>query len=367
MRDTKQWVSKVKQVDPPELWSEVLRRSEFAEPMDDAPRRPSVGMIVLLAGTLVIVAVALYALSGLRSTPADVPPPPSTARYVNPMGIPITLSYPTTWHLQETNDPNVQGVHRVGGVVVSNASEAMPSPSAPTPSPGPLPTDPALPADFVTVTILARDGPPHWALSDSPLPLSMSNAKIAPSPGPASIRTLGAVVAGKLISISVQSGPRATSTDLALADAIVASIRPNNKEAAGHFVLPEVPTCAPKVADSTLEIDTTGKGDPVSLTRSCYYAPSGADFKITFSNQVVSEDGNGTLQNLSIYKSQGAGVTVSADATEVESNGTTAIFRGDTVEAPGTTTYSVPGLQAGTYWIQSDYLPGYIFATLVVN
>src|SRR5213594_1958320 len=102
MRDTKQWVSKVKHIDAPELWSEVLRRSAFAEPMNDPPHKRGVGTIALVIGTLAIFAAALYGLSGLRSTPADtsrpMSPSPATplARHVN-LGIPITLSYPTTW------------------------------------------------------------------------------------------------------------------------------------------------------------------------------------------------------------------------------------------------------------------------------
>jgi hypothetical protein len=249
MRDTKQWVSKVKQVGPPELWSEVLRRSEFAEPMDDAPRRPSPGMIVLLAGTLAIVAVGLYVLSGLRSTPADVSrptsPPSATplARHVNLMDIPITLSYPTTWytatwHAQSQSRKQTTPVRKVG-LVLSNRLDAMPvAIGDETPSPGPLPADRGLPPDYVTVTIVAQESPLGTKAADSPLPLSMSDAGVAI--GPLNVRSLDAVVAGRALSISVSSGPLATSTDLALADAIVASIRPTKEQTDGSMFDPPV-------------------------------------------------------------------------------------------------------------------------------
>jgi hypothetical protein len=151
---------------------------------------------------------------------------PELAEYTNPMGIPITMRYPADWFAQsvsQTTVPDGTGGKQTG-LVISNAPAAMPSADSSTPTPGPLPEDPRLPQDFVTATILSSEadlapGP------DSPLPLSMEGADVAP--GPANIRFLEATVAGRAISISVQGGPEASRADLALADAIVASIRPS--------------------------------------------------------------------------------------------------------------------------------------------
>lgn len=150
--------------------------------------------------------------------------------YTNPMGIPITMRYPVDWFarsVSQTTVPDGTGDKQIG-VVISNASAAMPSTDPSTPSPGPLPLDPRLPPDFVTVTILSSEldlapGP------DSSLPLSMDDAEVAP--GLANIRFLEARVAGHAISISVQGGPKASRADLALADAIVATIRPSTDAA----------------------------------------------------------------------------------------------------------------------------------------
>jgi hypothetical protein len=79
--------------------------------------------------------------------------------------------------------------------------------------------------DFVTVTILAKEGTISSAPSDSTLPLSMDDAK--PAPGPENLRILEAVVAGTPIEIAVSYGQEASSADVAAANAIVASIRPS--------------------------------------------------------------------------------------------------------------------------------------------
>jgi hypothetical protein len=156
---------------------------------------------------------------------------PSLLTYVNPMGVQIAVDYPSDWQPQsvsQESDPAVTSAGQIG-LVVSNASQAMPSPGAATPSPGPLPSDPQLPSDYVTVTILTLDAVLHGPLSPSALPLSMSDAKVVPGDG--NIRILEATVSGRPLTISVQAGPDASSSDLALADAIVASIRPSEPNA----------------------------------------------------------------------------------------------------------------------------------------
>jgi hypothetical protein len=251
MRDTKQWVSKVKQVDAPELWPEVVRRSEFAEPVNDPPHKGTVGTIALVIGTLVIFAAALYGLSGLRSTPSDtsrpLSPSPATplTRHVN-LGIPITLSYPTTWyttttwHAQSQSRRQATPVHEVG-LVLSSRLGALPGPLGDaTPSPGPLPADGGyLPTDYVNVRIDAQESPLETRAADSPLPLSMNGAEVVPG-ALGNMHVLHAVVAGRAISVWVWSGPQALSTDLAIADAIVASIRPTNAQTDGSMFDPPV-------------------------------------------------------------------------------------------------------------------------------
>lgn len=54
----------------------------------------------------------------------------------------------------------------------------------------------------------------------------MSDAKHAP--GPVNIRSISVTVSGVSYEISIQGGPQATDSDLAVADAIVASIRPTD-------------------------------------------------------------------------------------------------------------------------------------------
>ena len=41
------------------------------------------------------------------------------------------------------------------------------------------------------------------------------------------------------------------------------------------------------------------------------------------------------------------------------------IFSGEVVQGPGTIAYQVPPLPAGTYYLQSDYLPDRVYGTLV--
>jgi hypothetical protein len=220
---------------PTDLWGDIEHRRPGREP---EPPVSDLRRAAVIAAALAIAVVAIAIPIGIvtrdrpsnagRTTSPDAGQVPVLNQYVNPMGIQITLDYPATWHAQSVSQtmlPDGTGGKQVG-VVISNTAAAMPSVDPSMPSPGPLPNDPQLPPDFVTLTILSSEAQTDQLAPDSPLPLSMGDAKVAP--GPANIRSLNVQVAGRSMVISVQSGPKASPTDLALADAIVASIRPTD-------------------------------------------------------------------------------------------------------------------------------------------
>jgi hypothetical protein len=239
MSDLRRRLEEIDGLDMPDGWEDIRRRQARADlPIGlDRPKRasaPKVGVALLAFAVFVAAGALLWTGFHAGSSPAggaeSAPPTTGLDTYVNPMGIPITVDYPDAWYAQsvsqDTNlDPAAPGSPQIG-LVISNVAEAMPSPGAVTPSPGPLPEDPNVPNDFVTVTILFDDGMGRKlpVRPDSPLPLSMSDAAVVP--GPANIRVLEATVAGDPLTIRVQSGPAASRADLAKADEIVGSIRP---------------------------------------------------------------------------------------------------------------------------------------------
>jgi hypothetical protein len=135
--------------------------------------------------------------------------------YTDPMGIPITFTYPSTWFARSVS-ATTDGLSE--GAAISNIEEGVPSTD-----PGPMP-DASPPLDFVRVTVFTAYGRNGPIVPDSELPLSMDNAKV--SPGPENVRVLDAQVAGVPLVIAVGAGPNASQADIAAADEIVASIRP---------------------------------------------------------------------------------------------------------------------------------------------
>jgi plastocyanin len=71
--------------------------------------------------------------------------------------------------------------------------------------------------------------------------------------------------------------------------------------------------------------------------KSCLAAPANQAFTIEFSNL-----DRGIPHNVAIYEDESAGKT---------------LFQGDLVDGPGKTTYSVPGLPAGTFVFRCDPHP----------
>jgi hypothetical protein len=111
-------------------------------------------------------------------------------------------------------------------------------------------------------------------------------------------------------------------------------------------------------------VSTHATNSPDLVTQ-CFAAPAGRPFTIVFHNLTVGLDGNGIWQNLSIYRSQADAVAVSPDGTEMAIRLASPIFSGEVVQGPGTIAYQVPPLPAGTYYLQSDYLPDRVYGTLV--
>jgi hypothetical protein len=148
-----------------------------------------------------------------------------TSPYVNEVGLPISMSYPTGWFAESTGQPGDPTGPRQRGVVIANTRAAMPSRGGASSSSGPRPESSILPPHFVRVTIVTNGekGPPDPGSVDSPLPLSMSDAQFG---GPGNVRGLSATVAGVRLTFTIQAGPEASDADLAAADDIVASVAP---------------------------------------------------------------------------------------------------------------------------------------------
>jgi hypothetical protein len=119
-----------------------------------------------------------------------------------------------------------------------------------------------------------------------------------------------------------------------------------------------------------LDISTPhGSGRPFRFTSDCYAAPADEPFVIVFKNVTVAEDGTGgTPQNISIYPNRTDAVSTKNGEYEVgPANHALALFVGAPVDGPGKVKYEVPRIPAGTYYIQSDYAPSLLYATLIVK
>ena len=219
MTDLETRLHGVDRIHVPDLWDEVRGRASSPE------RGTSVGTtrsraVAWRRPLTVIAAFAVFIAAGELVWQALGPSASTPGSVTNPMGLPITLSYPPGWSEGlVAPDPGQIGPSQPVGVVISNSASVMPSSS---PSPGSIQYQ-ALDRDTVIVWVLENrtsvsPGP------DSPLPLSMANAGVIPGPG--NIRILDAQVAGAPLEIGVKSGSNASKDDLASAYAIVASIRP---------------------------------------------------------------------------------------------------------------------------------------------
>lgn len=96
-------------------------------------------------------------------------------------------------------------------------------------------------------------------------------------------------------------------------------------------VRPQATTCSPD--GTALRITAFDN----KFDKNCLAVPANQDFTIDFSNL-----DRGIPHNLAIYEDQ----TVRK-----------AFFKGELVDGPGTTTYSVPGLQDGSFYFRCDPHP----------
>jgi hypothetical protein len=133
-------------------------------------------------------------------------------------------------------------------------------------------------------------------------------------------------------------------------------------------VLPIPPDCVGGAPPSSHLTLATEKGSHMALVQDCVYAPADTRFTITFKNQTVVLGGSqGPPENLSIYRNQEEAISITPSGKEWAIDRSKALFVGDEVPAPGTITYEVPPLPAGTYYVQSDFAADLLVATLVVE
>jgi plastocyanin len=85
----------------------------------------------------------------------------------------------------------------------------------------------------------------------------------------------------------------------------------------------------------------------VAFSTDCLAAPAGKAFTIAFDNKDP-----GVPHNISIYADESA---------------STALFAGDLVSGPATTTYRVPALDPGTYFFRCDVHPTTMTGTFIVR
>lgn len=127
---------------------------------------------------------------------------------------------------------------------------------------------------------------------------------------------------------------------------------------AGSEVAAASPSSAPSAVESSAASagasGPAASGGSISLTAEnvafdtkTLTATAGQPFTVAFDNKDA-----GIPHNFAIYTDKSA------------SNN---LFRGDTVNGPGTTTYSVPALPAGTYYFQCDVHPSVMNGTFTVK
>ena len=104
---------------------------------------------------------------------------------------------------------------------------------------------------------------------------------------------------------------------------------------------PSGSSCAP--AGTSLRIQAQ---PALAFDRSCLAAPASEPFTITFANKE-----SGVLHNVAIY---------------TNSSASTALFRGQFVQGPGTATYHVGALAPGTYFFRCDVHPTKMTGTFIV-
>ncbi len=223
-------LDQIDRLDATELWDAIAERRPGPPPGPPvSPLRRASIIVVSLAIGAAAIAVPVAAFRGSNSPPPAAAAP-DLAQYVNPMGIPITVSYPSDWYAASFSQPRQSSTDTVG-LVISTSREALPAEDPSAPSPGPIPEDASLPPDFVLIYISTRDlSPQADAPPDTPLPISWDDAK--PFPGPADIASVAIWVGGKHVEITVQFGDRSPEQLFAV-ESLLASIRPTTAQPSG--------------------------------------------------------------------------------------------------------------------------------------
>jgi len=286
--------------------------------------------------------------------------------YTDPMGIPITFTYPSTWFARSVS-ASADGLSE--GAAISNAEEAVP------------PTDPGVmpnaspPLDYVRVTIFTANGR-LGLLPDSVLPLSMDNAKV--SPGSENVKVLDATVGGTPLVIEVSAGPNASQADIDSADAIVASIKPSDPVMPSpvNGIQPNLPpassldTCAGLpvtiVASEGEKVEGTSGNDVVAMDPTATYSPNGGIDIIC--------DASGTVQSISYPDGASVPGTPDQVARAIAKLGGTGVIAGTLVMVGGPTDarFPVPGEvsvmnidQSGPIVFNVEVQPDGSFSTVV--
>jgi hypothetical protein len=179
-----------------------------------------------------------------------------------------------------------------------------------------------------------------------------------------SIALCVAIVGGGLLVSYIKSLHEYNKADsLARAAAGSVLVRPTT-----HKRLQDAPTCAAANGSIPSDFSMTMSTTNDSFSQSCYYAPANQSFTIDFTNPVFTlTNDSPTSLTLVISPSQNPAFEPVPGLPGVSGGSTaSAVFVGDPVTAPDTSTLSVPALAPGTYDLQLMEMPSQI-ATLVVQ
>jgi plastocyanin len=117
--------------------------------------------------------------------------------------------------------------------------------------------------------------------------------------------------------------------------------------AAASASTPPTVTCG--TATATAHVRLVAKD--IAFSTSCIAVPANTPFTIAFRNEDTS-----VMHDVHIF---------SANPTEDPS--ATSLFQGSLLTGPGTTTYHVPALPAGTYFFECDVHPQQMFGRLIAR
>src|SRR5919204_3034176 len=158
---------------------------------------------------------------------------------------------------------------------------------------------------------------------------------------------------------SVSRGPFRVGlamASIALALGVVACAGPSSERAhapaAGSTraaTLPKPPSCSP--APSSVQAVAINVGRVAAFDPNCWTVASGHPFTIVLTDDLTTDTGKDVPIELSIYSREAAADSLDPSAGGLNVDVSKALFRGAEVLSPGSMTYSVAALPAGTYWV----------------